>query len=62
VPVSDRYNNVFFAGIIGALFSFLQYLSSPIFGALSDLHGRKPLLLVSVIGSFASFYVSVRVR
>ncbi|KAI6176581.1 hypothetical protein M3Y97_00813800 [Aphelenchoides bicaudatus] len=57
VPVSDRYNNVFFAGIVGSLFSFLQYLSSPIFGSLSDVYGRKPVLLLSVLGSLASYWL-----
>jgi MFS family permease len=57
VPISDRYNNVFFAGIVGSIFSFLQYLSSPIFGALSDVYGRKPILMFSVLGTLASYYV-----
>lgn len=40
---------VFFAGLLGALFSFLQYLSSPILGALSDVYGRKQLLILTMV-------------
>uniref|UniRef100_A0A915EPB9 Major facilitator superfamily (MFS) profile domain-containing protein n=1 Tax=Ditylenchus dipsaci TaxID=166011 RepID=A0A915EPB9_9BILA len=57
VPDLQRYNTVFFAGIIGSLFSFLQYLSSPILGALSDVYGRKPILILSILGSLASYYL-----
>uniref|UniRef100_A0A183BNN5 MFS domain-containing protein n=1 Tax=Globodera pallida TaxID=36090 RepID=A0A183BNN5_GLOPA len=55
VPSVERHNSVFFGGILGSLFSLLQFLSSPVFGSLSDLHGRKPLLLVAVLGSLGSY-------
>uniref|UniRef100_A0A914RD64 Major facilitator superfamily (MFS) profile domain-containing protein n=1 Tax=Parascaris equorum TaxID=6256 RepID=A0A914RD64_PAREQ len=45
-PHSKQFNSVFFGGILGSLFSALQFLSSPLFGALSDVYGRKPLLLL----------------
>lgn len=38
-----------FPGLIGSLFSFLQFLSSPLMGAASDVYGRKPMLLVSMV-------------
>lgn len=37
------------AGLIGSLFSLLQFLSSPVTGVLSDLHGRRPLLLLTTV-------------
>lgn len=37
------------SGLLGSIFSFLQFLSSPIAGALSDVFGRKPILLLSVV-------------
>ncbi|KAF7637352.1 MFS domain-containing protein [Meloidogyne graminicola] len=57
IPINNRYNNVFFGGILGSLFSFLQFISSPIFGFFSDHYGRKPLLLFSIFGSLISYWV-----
>ncbi|TPX34669.1 hypothetical protein SmJEL517_g02703 [Synchytrium microbalum] len=42
---------VLFGGILGSLFSFLQFVSSPWIGKWSDTYGRKPVLLVSMIGN-----------
>ena len=33
---------------MGSLFSFLQFLASPVLGALSDVYGRKSILLFSM--------------
>ena len=41
----------------GSLFSFLQYLNSPLFGAASDRYGRKPMVLLSLMGSAISYAV-----
>ncbi|KJH41186.1 hypothetical protein DICVIV_12845 [Dictyocaulus viviparus] len=57
VPHSERYNNVFFGGLLGSLFSALQFLSSPSLGALSDSYGRKTMLLVSCIGTLISHII-----
>ena len=38
-----------FAGLIGSLFSLLQFIASPVIGAASDVYGRKPLLLLSMV-------------
>jgi MFS family permease len=56
---------LFFAGNLGAspavattilgLFSFGQFLSSPIWGRLSDRFGRKPMLVLSLAGQTASY-------
>ena len=42
-------NSVLFGGIIGSLFSFLQFVSSSFMGALSDYYGRKPILIISMV-------------
>ena len=42
------------SGLIGSLFSLLQFLSSPLTGALSDHHGRKPLLILTTVGAISS--------
>lgn len=47
----DRYSSVLFGGFLGSMFSFLQFVASPIMGALSDCYGRKPILLLSLVSS-----------
>lgn len=56
-PGSGRHSAVFLAGVVGSLFSLLQYLSSPLLGALSDVHGRRPVFVCSVLGSLLSYWV-----
>ncbi|MFP6581762.1 MAG: MFS transporter [Candidatus Hydrogenedentota bacterium] len=46
---------VLFGGILASLFSLLQFICSPIIGALSDRYGRRPLLLVSIAGIAISY-------
>lgn len=36
-------------GFIGSLFSMLQFVASPFIGAASDVYGRKPMLLLSMV-------------
>ncbi|KAJ3129973.1 hypothetical protein HK098_007239 [Nowakowskiella sp. JEL0407] len=45
---------VLFGGAIGSLFSFLQFVSSPYIGSLSDKYGRRNILLLSMIGNGVS--------
>ena len=52
-----------FTGMLGSLFSLLQFISSPITGALSDVYGRKPVLIatfVSIIHLHRSFVIFVK--
>nr|CAG4647230.1 EOG090X09U7 [Megafenestra aurita]SVE92520.1 EOG090X09U7 [Megafenestra aurita] len=53
--IPEKFNSVMTGGILGSLFSFLQFLASPIAGCLSDCYGRKPALLVSMFGIAASY-------
>nr|XP_026488434.1 major facilitator superfamily domain-containing protein 10 isoform X3 [Vanessa tameamea] len=46
----DRFSSVLFGGALGSMYSFLQFLTSPIVGSLSDAYGRKPMLLICLIG------------
>jgi len=54
VPETENIDSVLFGGMIGSLFSLLQFLNSPVFGALSDVHGRKIMIVTSLIGSSLS--------
>lgn len=42
-------------GWLLACFSAMQFIFSPIWGRVSDLHGRRPLILLSLGGSAISF-------
>lgn len=39
---------VLFGGILGALYSLLQFIAAPVWGTISDRIGRKPVLIISV--------------
>ncbi|XP_025027042.1 major facilitator superfamily domain-containing protein 10 isoform X2 [Python bivittatus] len=55
IPPERKYNSVLFGGLIGSLFSLLQFLASPLTGAASDSFGRRPVLLATVLGLIASY-------
>lgn len=55
VGAPERYSSVLFGGILGSMFSFLQFIVSPIAGGLSDYYGRKPILLLSLFGIMTSY-------
>lgn len=42
-------------GLLFAAFSVCQFISTPIIGRMSDKYGRRPMLLVSIIGTAISF-------
>jgi len=44
-------------GLLFAVFSICQFISTPIIGRLSDKYGRRPMLLLSIIGTAASFFL-----
>src|SRR3954467_9402218 len=44
-------------GLLFAMFSICQFISTPIIGRLSDKYGRRPLLLVSIAGTALSFFM-----
>ena len=53
----NEFIPVLFGGLIGSLFSFLQFVASPMIGGLSDYYGRRPLLLCTAIGIAISYAV-----
>src|ERR1700730_12975628 len=44
-------------GLLFASYSVMQLIFAPILGRLSDKHGRRPVLLVSIIGTGLSFLI-----
>ncbi|GAV02226.1 hypothetical protein RvY_12819 [Ramazzottius varieornatus] len=57
IPVSEKFNSVLYGGLLGSLFSFLQFVASPLIGSLSDVYGRKTLLLITTAGIALSYIV-----
>ena len=47
-------------GVIIASFSAMQFIFSPIWGRLSDRHGRRPILLISTAGAAISYVLFAR--
>ncbi len=43
--------------VLVSIFAFSQFFSSPVFGALSDRFGRKPILLFSMFGSAIGYFL-----
>jgi MFS family permease len=46
---------VLFGGVLGAVYSLLQFACAPLLGSLSDRYGRRPILLISITGLAASY-------
>jgi len=44
-------------GVIGAAYPVMQFIGAPILGRLSDKYGRKPVLIISQIGTFIGFVI-----
>jgi MFS family permease len=48
---SERDVAVFFGGLISSIFSILQFVFAPFWGAVSDRHGRRGVLTMTVAGT-----------
>jgi MFS family permease len=51
------YAAVLLGGVVMSFYSILQFIFSPIWGALSDHHGRRPVLLVTVAGTALGYLI-----
>ncbi len=49
-------------GLLMASFSIAQFFATPMLGALSDKFGRKPILVISLAGTFISFILFAEAR
>ena len=59
IPIMPFYVESFGAsgkglGLLMAIFSIMQFIFAPIWGSLSDRFGRKPILLIGVLGNAIS--------
>ncbi len=62
IPLLPFYGETFNAspfqvGLLFAVYSAMQFLFSPLLGALSDKYGRRPVLFLSLIGSGIGYLV-----
>lgn len=56
--IIEKYNAPEYAyGIILSLYAFFQFLGAPILGGLSDRIGRKPVLVISQLGTLLSWLI-----
>src|SRR6185295_12556961 len=44
-------------GLLTSIFSWMQFIFSPILGQLSDKYGRRPILFWSLVGSAIGYLV-----
>ncbi|KAK7060538.1 hypothetical protein VNI00_001304 [Paramarasmius palmivorus] len=54
---SKKWDVVLLGGMMGSVFSMLQFIVSPRIGSLSDKYGRKRILLITMIGNILSAVV-----
>lgn len=54
---SSVSNIVLFGGIVGALYSLLQFFAAPFWGRVSDRIGRRPVMLISILGLLISYII-----
>src|SRR3989344_6642801 len=62
IPVIYSYSRAyglsdFQNGLLFSLFSICQFISTPIIGRMSDKYGRRPLLIISILGTAISFFI-----
>lgn len=60
IPLMPLYAAAFGAsaltiGILGAAYPAMQFIGAPLLGRLSDRYGRKPILIISQIGTLTGF-------
>ena len=64
IPILPYYANTapynatpFQVGVLLAVYSLMQFFFSPVLGRLSDRYGRRPILLISILGSAVGYFV-----
>ncbi len=54
---AEHLTAVLFGGLLGTLYSGLQFLTAPLWGRLSDRVGRRPVLLLTIGGIALSYLI-----
>eukprot|EP01079_Euglenida_sp_SAG-EU17-18_P004400 gene4400-4656_t len=54
-PTPTNVFNVVMGGAVFSVFSIVQFICMPILGCLSDSVGRKPVMLLSLVGTTVSY-------
>ncbi len=44
-------------GLLFSIYSWMQFIFSPVLGRLSDRYGRRPILFISLLGSAVGYFV-----
>lgn len=62
IPILYSYSHKFGLsdfqnGLLFSIFSVCQFIATPVIGRLSDVYGRKPLLVISIAGTALSFFL-----
>lgn len=56
-PLDKTHETVLFGCLIGSIYSAVQFVAAPIWGKLSDLHGRKKILQITLLGTAFSYFL-----
>ena len=44
-------------GLLTGIYSLMQFVFTPVWGSLSDVYGRKPILIMSLAGNVVSYFL-----
>ncbi len=56
--IIQEYNTTALAvGLLTAIYAAAQFISAPILGTISDRYGRRPILLVCLVGSAIGYFI-----